>query len=908
MSTVPCSVTTELSGNLTASPSPSLTTICGFSSSYETRFVGSTYPRLNGIYGSSPYSDNANYMSAFAAATAAGPASIYPSLGSTSNYDIKEQPVSNWTHIPPPSCYPYDGSLYNSYGNRHGAMESAARRKNATRETTNTLKSWLYEHRKNPYPTKGEKIMLAIITQMTLTQVSTWFANARRRLKKENKMTWEPRSKTNENIEIKDEKDSITGDDGDEDEDDDGMSASMDNCDDSSKQKCRRLDEPTNDDHLSNDVDTCKPSYTLVNRSDDIEVSANENKSQLMINTHHGHPGFNPSHPHSHHHHSTLHPTHPTHLHHPNHSQQLHPFSHLSQHQPTESPHYPSHINGNLSQPHLFHSHHLHHHLPQASQASQVIPVSTVNHIQPHFHRPHPTGHIKQELSNDQIDMRRLDDLASATTDIQRPKIWSLAQTATSSSPPYRESPWNPMKESKNEDLLSPPPASSSSSSSSSSPSSSTTTSSTPPILHSLNSYNAERHLIEINSESTTSSLSSSSPVTPSSSSSTTASKANKSTWNESRNCIYNGNGSTVKTPATSVTTEATNSVVITSTVLSNTINHNTLSPICSGNSSIIIPANVNMTGNINDNGYTRSNNKDENRSMLDKMKKDNQSKDLQYLSSSSSPSHSQTHSEFTSPQPPISGSSSSSSSSLTTTSLTTTIASTLKTTTARSSSVSTTSCLSTSITPVASPSVSTSPNIYNHLGPTNDRVTPLTRLTVAPLTQRTGFIEGPSTNLHHQPSSVQVNPLHQPHSHHHLHHQSALSSSSPSFTLKSSSSTISPSSSSSSSSSSSTTSLDHLSFTSFTDNFLKQRSNTFLGKVFSDYVSSSAINGIDPQPMEIGQLTTLTSSSNEHLYTPEVSPVKEYSSSESHSEHHKRLLTHPNGSTFQSCGLIYGN
>lgn len=34
--------------------------------------------------------------------------------------------------------------------------------------------------------------MLAIITKMTLTQVSTWFANARRRLKKENKMTWTP--------------------------------------------------------------------------------------------------------------------------------------------------------------------------------------------------------------------------------------------------------------------------------------------------------------------------------------------------------------------------------------------------------------------------------------------------------------------------------------------------------------------------------------------------------------------------------------------------------------------------------------------------------------------------------------------------------------------------------------------
>jgi Homeobox KN domain len=58
------------------------------------------------------------------------------------------------------------------------------------------LKAWLYEHIKNPYPTKGEKIMLAIITKMTLTQVSTWFANARRRLKKENKMQWSPRNRT----------------------------------------------------------------------------------------------------------------------------------------------------------------------------------------------------------------------------------------------------------------------------------------------------------------------------------------------------------------------------------------------------------------------------------------------------------------------------------------------------------------------------------------------------------------------------------------------------------------------------------------------------------------------------------------------------------------------------------------
>jgi len=51
------------------------------------------------------------------------------------------------------------------------------RRKNATRESTSTLKAWLYEHIKNPYPTKGEKIMLAIITKMTLTQVVSRYYN-----------------------------------------------------------------------------------------------------------------------------------------------------------------------------------------------------------------------------------------------------------------------------------------------------------------------------------------------------------------------------------------------------------------------------------------------------------------------------------------------------------------------------------------------------------------------------------------------------------------------------------------------------------------------------------------------------------------------------------------------------------
>ncbi|UYV63618.1 hypothetical protein LAZ67_2005025 [Cordylochernes scorpioides] len=102
---------------------------------------------------------------------------------STAAFALKD-PTGRWL----------DGSL--TYKERFEAsLEAAVQRRKSggtTRDSTSTLKAWLNEHRKNPYPTKGEKIMLAIITKMTLTQVSTWFANARRRLKKENKMTWGP--------------------------------------------------------------------------------------------------------------------------------------------------------------------------------------------------------------------------------------------------------------------------------------------------------------------------------------------------------------------------------------------------------------------------------------------------------------------------------------------------------------------------------------------------------------------------------------------------------------------------------------------------------------------------------------------------------------------------------------------
>ena len=46
------------------------------------------------------------------------------------------------------------------------------------------LVSWILEHKSSPYPTKEEKKVLAKQAGMTITQVSYWFANTRRRIKK----------------------------------------------------------------------------------------------------------------------------------------------------------------------------------------------------------------------------------------------------------------------------------------------------------------------------------------------------------------------------------------------------------------------------------------------------------------------------------------------------------------------------------------------------------------------------------------------------------------------------------------------------------------------------------------------------------------------------------------------------
>ncbi|XP_050433119.1 homeobox protein caupolican isoform X2 [Adelges cooleyi] len=178
--------------------------------SLPSHYASRSTPAATAVYTPYPSTDQNPYPSI-------DTSSFYPHLSNP--YGLKDSTGSSdmWSSAaslqPSTGYYHYDSTLA-AYGYSAG-YDLAARRKNATRESTATLKSWLNEHKKNPYPTKGEKIMLAIITKMTLTQVSTWFANARRRLKKENKMTWEPKNKTDD-----DDDDAGSSDSEDKDKDD----------------------------------------------------------------------------------------------------------------------------------------------------------------------------------------------------------------------------------------------------------------------------------------------------------------------------------------------------------------------------------------------------------------------------------------------------------------------------------------------------------------------------------------------------------------------------------------------------------------------------------------------------------------------------------------------------------------
>ncbi|PAA87792.1 hypothetical protein BOX15_Mlig016389g1 [Macrostomum lignano] len=64
-------------------------------------------------------------------------------------------------------------------------LPATLRRRASAQAASALLKAWMRQHADNPYPSKREKSALAALTNMSFAQISTWFANARRRLKKD---------------------------------------------------------------------------------------------------------------------------------------------------------------------------------------------------------------------------------------------------------------------------------------------------------------------------------------------------------------------------------------------------------------------------------------------------------------------------------------------------------------------------------------------------------------------------------------------------------------------------------------------------------------------------------------------------------------------------------------------------
>ena len=166
----------QLSTSETPAPSPS----CSRAVKQES-LVGSTCPLPSGSSFLGVGADAGMWRPAFAAEGGCGD-------DGTATRPDGEELESNF----PQTGAAGDGSD----GSPEGLAPPRRHRRPLSKQSATILKTWLQEHKSCPYPSAGEKALLAKSTRLTLKQVSVWLCNARLRLLKRGQGSVDRRART----------------------------------------------------------------------------------------------------------------------------------------------------------------------------------------------------------------------------------------------------------------------------------------------------------------------------------------------------------------------------------------------------------------------------------------------------------------------------------------------------------------------------------------------------------------------------------------------------------------------------------------------------------------------------------------------------------------------------------------
>ncbi|KAJ1303511.1 hypothetical protein OPQ81_011697 [Rhizoctonia solani] len=145
----------------------------------------------------SPATGSPTFTAGSYSSTSTAPTTVKSSPGTSPFSDKLSLPPTNnsreWSApmtipVPPSTETPTVGSAPSTSPTPQSDSPPAAtaapqrRRGKLPKHVTETLRTWLLSHADHPYPTEEEKKMLCNVTSLTLSQVSNWMINARRRI------------------------------------------------------------------------------------------------------------------------------------------------------------------------------------------------------------------------------------------------------------------------------------------------------------------------------------------------------------------------------------------------------------------------------------------------------------------------------------------------------------------------------------------------------------------------------------------------------------------------------------------------------------------------------------------------------------------------------------------------------